>query len=91
MSEVLWTGAEIKIALNADSQGDLPEALTGVSFDTRTLQPGDLFFAIKGDTSDGHAYVDRAFAAGSPLAVVARDYDTVVPGHFCAQLIPLLL
>lgn len=80
MSEVLWTGAEIKVALNADSHGDLPEALTGVSFDTRTLQPGDLFFAIKGDTSDGHAYVDRAFAAGSTLAVVARDYDTVAPG-----------
>jgi UDP-N-acetylmuramoyl-tripeptide--D-alanyl-D-alanine ligase len=80
MGEVLWTGAEIQAALNADSQGNLPAELTGVSFDTRTLQPGDLFFAIKGDTSDGHAYVERAFAAGAPLAVVSRGYDGAAPG-----------
>ncbi|MFG1397884.1 UDP-N-acetylmuramoylalanyl-D-glutamyl-2,6-diaminopimelate--D-alanyl-D-alanine ligase [Roseixanthobacter pseudopolyaromaticivorans] len=47
--------------------------VTGISIDTRTLAPGDAFFAITGDNSDGHAYVGRALENGAALAVVARD------------------
>jgi UDP-N-acetylmuramoyl-tripeptide--D-alanyl-D-alanine ligase len=42
----------------------------GYSIDTRTLSPGDLFFAIKGERLDGHDYVDAALKAGAVAAVV---------------------
>ena len=48
-----------------------------MSIDTRTLRPGDLFFAITGEASDGHDYVAAAFARGASAAVVdeARSDD----------------
>src|SRR5262249_11562957 len=45
----------------------------GLSIDTRTLAPGEAFFAIKGDARDGHEFVDAALKAGAGLAVVAAD------------------
>ncbi len=42
----------------------------GYSIDTRTLRPGDLFFAIKGERLDGHDYVEAALRAGAVAAVV---------------------
>ncbi len=80
MAEALWELAELQKALGADAAGEAGNAITGVSIDTRTLQPGDLFFAIKGDNSDGHAYLDKAFEAGAALAVVSRDYAGEAPG-----------
>jgi UDP-N-acetylmuramoyl-tripeptide--D-alanyl-D-alanine ligase len=43
---------------------------TGYSIDSRTLQPGDLFFAIKGERFDGHEFVDAALERGAVAAVV---------------------
>jgi UDP-N-acetylmuramoyl-tripeptide--D-alanyl-D-alanine ligase len=43
---------------------------TGYSIDTRTLQPGDLFFAIKGENLDGHEFVNAALERGAIAAVV---------------------
>ena len=51
---------------------DLPDAelsITGVSIDTRTLQPGDLFIAIQGPRFDGHDYLGQARAAGAVAAL----------------------
>ncbi len=45
---------------------------TGVSIDSRTVQPGDLFVALRGDTHDAHAYVAQALQAGAVAAVVDR-------------------
>jgi UDP-N-acetylmuramoyl-tripeptide--D-alanyl-D-alanine ligase len=45
----------------------------GYSIDTRTLRPGDLFFAIKGERLDGHDYVQAALEAGAVAAVIGRD------------------
>ena len=44
--------------------------VTGISIDTRTLQPGDLFFAIQWRPRDGHDYVGAAFERGAVAAVV---------------------
>jgi UDP-N-acetylmuramoyl-tripeptide--D-alanyl-D-alanine ligase len=71
MSRPLWTPQELTQALGEPS-APLDRPATGVSIDTRTLQPGDLFIAIKGDTHDGHDHVARAFAAGAVAALVAR-------------------
>ena len=46
----------------------------GLSIDSRTLQPGDLFIAIKGPAFDGHAYVGNAFASGAAAAMVEQAY-----------------
>jgi UDP-N-acetylmuramoyl-tripeptide--D-alanyl-D-alanine ligase len=46
---------------------------TGVSFDSRTLAPGQVFFALPGTRSDGHAHVDEALAKGAAAVVVQRE------------------
>src|SRR5438445_8410318 len=48
----------------------------GWSVDTRTLAPGDLFFALRGPVHDGHEHVAEAFERGAVAAVVDRDVDT---------------
>src|SRR5215470_6276494 len=45
---------------------------TGYSVDSRTLQPGDLFFALRGPNHDGHDHVAAAFERGAIAAVVDR-------------------
>ncbi len=69
----LWTSDAMATAMGAARSGVLPDCITGISIDSRTLQPGEAYFAIKGDVHDGHAFVGAALAAGAALAVVARD------------------
>ena len=45
---------------------------TGGSLDNRTLKPGELFFAIEGEQTDGHRFVDAAFEAGASAAIVRK-------------------
>lgn len=69
MTQPLWTGLELLTALRARAHGGLPDAVHGASIDTRTLEPGDVFFAIKGER-DGHEFVADALAKGAAAAVV---------------------
>src|SRR3954470_7192210 len=71
MSTPLWAPEEIVAATGARLSGDVKPA-TGASIDTRTLQPGDLFFAIAGETRDGHDFVPAALGRGAGAAVVAQ-------------------
>ncbi|HEX8801462.1 MAG TPA: Mur ligase domain-containing protein, partial [Terriglobales bacterium] len=51
-----------------------PEGVAiGYSIDSRTVEPGELFFAVLGERLDGHDFVDHAFAKGAIAAVVRRD------------------
>src|SRR4051812_42111174 len=50
-----------------------PVKVTGYSIDTRTLQPGDLFFALRGPNHDAHEHLAAAFERGAAAAVVERD------------------
>lgn len=56
--------------------GDAPHGpgrmISGWSVDSRTLQPGDLFFALRGPQHDGHAYVQAAFDKGAVGAVIEK-------------------
>jgi UDP-N-acetylmuramoyl-tripeptide--D-alanyl-D-alanine ligase len=72
MSIALWTSAAMAEAMRAAVQGVLPQAVSGLSIDSRTVAPGEAYFAIKGDVHDGHAFVDAALNAGAALAVVER-------------------
>jgi UDP-N-acetylmuramoyl-tripeptide--D-alanyl-D-alanine ligase len=78
MTRPLWTPSELSQTFGPPS-GPLEKAATGVSIDTRTLKPGDLFIAIKGDTHDGHDHVARAFEAGAAAALVSRPIAAVGP------------
>jgi len=49
--------------------------IAGVSTDTRNLKPGDVFFALVGENTDGHNYVLQAFENGAVAAVVSNEVD----------------
>ena len=63
MSTPLWTSAEIAAATGGTASADF--AVSGVTFDSREVQPGDLFVAMPGTVHDGHQFVAGAFAAGA--------------------------
>jgi len=67
----LWTSRAMAEAMQASINGALPEAVSGLSIDSRTVAPGEAYFAIKGDVHDGHDFVAAALKAGAALAVVA--------------------
>lgn len=74
----LWTAAEVLSAMDADATGAAATEAddwhaTGISIDSRTVQDGDLFFAISGPNFDGHDYVGAALKAGASAAVVSRE------------------
>ena len=69
----LWMAAEIATALGAAVPGDL--VATGVTFDSRAVGPGDLFFALSGESTDGHRFVADALARGAAAAVIAQDVE----------------
>ena len=68
----LWTSDAMRAAMRAEANGVLPQTITGLSIDTRTLQSGEAYFAIKGAVHDGHDFVDAALKAGAALAVVEK-------------------
>ncbi|MBZ0163061.1 MAG: UDP-N-acetylmuramoylalanyl-D-glutamyl-2,6-diaminopimelate--D-alanyl-D-alanine ligase [Notoacmeibacter sp.] len=68
----LWTTADLVDAMDGRPIGVMPEGITGISIDTRTLARGEAFFAVKGDKFDGHDFATAAMAAGAGLLVVAE-------------------
>ena len=64
----LWTAAGAAAATGAKARGEW--CASGVSIDSRTIEPGDLFVAISGPNFDGHDFVADALAAGAVAAVV---------------------
>jgi UDP-N-acetylmuramoyl-tripeptide--D-alanyl-D-alanine ligase len=71
-SGALWDVDAMAAAMGAERAGALPQSASGISIDSRTLVPGDAFFAIA-DRRDGHDFVAPALAAGAALAVVAAN------------------
>jgi UDP-N-acetylmuramoyl-tripeptide--D-alanyl-D-alanine ligase len=71
--KLLWSSSELTAAFGVEPEGGADPSIRGVSIDTRTLQPGDLFVALK-DQRDGHDFVSAAFKAGAAAALVSRDY-----------------
>ena len=73
MTRPLWTWDDFLTATGGRPVGPPPEAVTGVSIDSRTISPGAAFFAIQGERHDGHDFVSLALAAGAGTAVVSED------------------
>ncbi len=66
----LWTNDELLAAVGGKADGSFPAY--GVAFDSREIGQGDLFFAMKGEATDGHLFVDKAFANGASGAIVSE-------------------
>ena len=69
----LWTSAEI-----AEATGGVASAAfqcAGVEIDSRDVRSGDLFVALKGEATDGHRFLDKAFANGATAALVSEPAD----------------
>jgi UDP-N-acetylmuramoyl-L-alanyl-D-glutamate--2,6-diaminopimelate ligase len=58
--------------------GALPPAIAAITADSRAVQPGDAFVALRGERVDGHAYVSDALARGAALLVVEQPVDAAV-------------
>ena len=72
----LWTASEAAAATGGTAQGDW--SVTGISIDTRTIQPGDLFVALTA-ARDGHDFVAQALDKGAGAALVSHIPDDVRP------------
>ncbi len=73
----LWTVQELLAATGGTLQGDMNAELNGVSIDSRAVNAGDIFVAIKGDKMDGHDFVVGALKAGAGVALVSRPTDAM--------------
>jgi UDP-N-acetylmuramoyl-tripeptide--D-alanyl-D-alanine ligase len=67
-----YMGAELR----SRESDPLQQPATGYSIDTRTLSPGDLFFAVRGERYDAHDFVAAALQRGARAAVVSRNKVT---------------
>ncbi|MFA7595419.1 MAG: UDP-N-acetylmuramoyl-tripeptide--D-alanyl-D-alanine ligase [Novosphingobium sp.] len=69
----LWDAAGVAAATGGVASCDFE--CSGVEIDSRDVREGDLFFALKGESTDGHRFLDAAFANGAVAAVVDRPID----------------
>jgi UDP-N-acetylmuramoyl-tripeptide--D-alanyl-D-alanine ligase len=72
MSAPLWTYETLLGVMSGRPTGMSPKSITGLSIDSRSLKPGEAFFAIRGDQFDGHDFVPAALGRGAATAVVAE-------------------
>lgn len=71
--KALWTSSEIAEATGGTASASFDA--TGVAFDSREIGPGDLFIAMKGEATDGHLFLDKAYGAGAAGAIVSQQLD----------------
>ena len=69
----LWDAASAAAAMGGVASGDF--LCSDVEIDSRDIREGDLFFALKGETTDGHRFLDAAFANGAVAAVVEHPIE----------------
>ncbi|MEO6120266.1 MAG: Mur ligase domain-containing protein, partial [Terriglobales bacterium] len=65
--------ARIAEFVQAGGDFSLEQSVSGYSIDSRTIQPGELFFAVIGERLNGHDYVEAALRAGAAAAVVSKS------------------
>ena len=86
-----------KVAVGAGALLEAPSSISsagaiiasGYSIDSRTVAPGELFFAVRGDRFDGHDFVASALERGAAAAVVSRARVASLPDRALAS--PLLI
>ena len=94
-ASALWTIDAMASAMGAERQeplqGPLPASVTGLSIDSRSIAPGEAFFAIHGDHRDGHEFVAAGLAAKAAVAVVAAARRAQFPSDAPLLVVPDVL
>lgn len=70
--------SELTAPLKAKLRGS-DASFSGVSIDSRSVKPGELFVAIRGDKFDGHQFIDQAKSQGAVAAVVSQEMKANLP------------
>lgn len=91
MSNPLWTADAMAAAMKAQRVGNPDPNITGISIDSRTITPGEAFFAIKGDVHDGHGFVAKALANKAGVAVVSTEKQGEMPPGAPLLVVPDVL
>lgn len=82
MTPYIWQFDNLNQALSELSPtwaGEFDAQSTRITTDTRKIEAGDVFLAIKGDNFDGHDYVQSAYDKGAVLAIVNKQVDSPIP------------
>ncbi|MEP7316062.1 MAG: UDP-N-acetylmuramoyl-tripeptide--D-alanyl-D-alanine ligase [Sphingomicrobium sp.] len=69
----LWTSEEIVAATGGAAS--VPFQVSGITFDSREVEPGHLFVAMPGTVHDGHEFVAKAFGLGAAAVLVSKPVD----------------
>lgn len=77
----IWHTVDILQALNLKGDVSSPFQATGISIDTRTLKPGDLFIALKGENFDGHDFLEQAFEKGASGVIISQEPPNFLVNH----------
>jgi UDP-N-acetylmuramoyl-tripeptide--D-alanyl-D-alanine ligase len=83
----VFTGEELlRIAGVTPTGGALPEEFAGAAVDSRLVQPGELFIALRGERTDGHRFIEAALRAGA-AAVLCAQPDSYATSQNIPQLV----
>ena len=88
MSEPLWSADELEAVTDGRAVGTVPDC-TGITFDSRSVDAGDLFVALQG-ARDGHDFVPGALERGAACALVSREVDGAGPQLVVADTLKAL-
>lgn len=87
-ARALWTSDDIAAATSGQVQGTW--AVTGISIDSRTLQAGDLFVALKGDNHNGHDHISAALSKGAAGVLISEGAAPGIPSVLVADTMQAL-
>ena len=80
------TAREICAAVGGTLLQDSGAPVTGVTTDSRAVQPGELFIPLVGERFDGHAYIAKALEGGAAGCLTAAAPETLLPGKLYIQV-----
>ena len=80
------TAREICAAVGGTLLQDSGAPVTGVTTDSRAVQPGQLFIPLVGERFDGHAYIGKALDGGAAGCLTAREPEALLPGKLYIQV-----
>lgn len=84
-----FTDDEVQAATGAVPVVKGPASFPGVSTDSRNIQPGELFVALRGERFDGHAFLDGCARSGAAGAIVQAGHPRAqTPGNFAIYEVP---
>lgn len=83
---MMWTGRQLERITGGRLHGGADRCCTGVSTDTRTIQPGDLFVPIAGERFDGHDFIQRAVERECGGSLIGSGYAAELGERVCVEV-----